>query len=277
MKRVKKYSGELVPFDEEKFRHSLSKSGASKEAVDDIVSSLAMVIYDGIHTKELYRLAHGQLKQRSGSFAARYSLKRALMDLGPSGYHFEKWVAKMFEYLGYRTLTSQHLEGRAVSHEIDVMVWKEQAIGIMECKFRNAKDAKISVTTPMYYLSRLKDLEGLSFSHFGQAASVNTGWLVTNAYFTTDSIRFAEHYGVNILSWDFPEGKNIKNQVDDGGLYPLTCLTTLSSKEKNTLLDGGCILVREILEDENVLKRLGLADGKIRKVWQEAEDLVSRL
>lgn len=277
MKRVKKYSGELVAFDERKFRHSLSKSGASQEAVDDIVNSLAMVIYDGIHTKELYRLAHGQLKQRSGSFAARYSLKRALMDLGPSGYHFEKWVAKMFEYLGYRTLTSQHLEGRAVNHEIDVMVWKDQVIDIMECKFRNAKDAKISVTTPMYYLSRWKDLEGLKFAHFGDEATINAGWLVTNAYFTTDSIRFAEHYGVRILSWDFPEGKNIKNQVDDGGLYPLTCLTTLSSKEKNELLNAGCLLVRELLEDDTVLRRLGLTEGKIRKVEHEAEDLVAKL
>lgn len=274
MIRVKKYSGELVPYDPDKFKHSLLKSGASRRAVEMIASSIAEVLYDGIHTKELYRLAHSQLKRQSSSFAARYSLKRALRDLGPTGYHFEKWTARIFEHMGYRTKTSQMLQGRAVTHEIDVLAWKEDALSIMECKFKNTTESRISVTTPMYYLSRIKDLEGLSFEAFDAFSPVKNGWLVTNAYLTSDSIRFVEHYGIHVLSWEYPEGNNIKNWVDHAGLYPLTCLTTLTKAQKKLLLEADCILVKDIVADESLLDPLNLTQNKKRKLVEEATALV---
>lgn len=272
--RVKKYSGDLVPFDQEKFRFSLTKSGASSEAVDDIVHSILPIIYDGIHTKELYRLAHTQLRRRANSFAARYSLKRALRDLGPGGFHFEEWIARIFQYMGYQTLTGEVLSGRAVTHEIDVLALKDESLTIVECKFKNSTEAKTSVTTPMYFLSRLRDLESLAFPYFNKNSPVKSGWLVTNAYFTSDSINFADHYGVQLLSWDYPEGNSIKNRVDFAGLYPLTCLTTLSKKEKNTLLDKGCILVKDLVKDDRVLDGLRLSKAKERKVLEEAHALI---
>lgn len=272
--RVKKYSGDLVPFNPEKFRFSLTKSGASSQAVDDIVHSILPIIYDGIHTKELYRLAHTQLRRRANSFAARYSLKRALRDLGPSGFHFEEWIARIFRHMGYETLTGQILAGRAVSHEIDVLARKDEELTIVECKFKNSTEAKTSVTTPMYFLSRLKDLESLSFPHFNKNTQVKSGWLVTNAYFTSDSINFAAHYGVQLLSWDYPEGNSIKNRVDFAGLYPLTCLTTLTKAEKKTLLDKGCILVKDLVKDEGVLDGLRLSKTKERKILEEAQALI---
>lgn len=273
--KIKKYSGELVEFEVDKLIHSLSKSGASPETVAEIVRTIRPQIFDGMHTKDLYRLAFNQLKRKSSSFAARYSLKRALRDLGPNGYFFEKWTARIFEHMGYRTVTSQQLQGYAVSHEIDVVGLKDGELAIAECKFRNTTEAKISVTTPMYFLSRFKDLVDKSFPYFGQEAQVKFGWLVTNAYLTSDAIHFSEYYGIRILSWDYPQGKNIKSRVDNAGLYPLTCLTSLSKAEKLTLLESGCILVKDMLKDEVPLEKLRLTPSKKRKLIEEAEELVS--
>lgn len=272
--QVKKYSGELVEFDINKLIKSLSKSGASPEVVDEVIDAIQPRIYDGIHTRELYQMAFNNLKRRASSFAARYSLKRALRDLGPSGYHFEKWAARFFQHLGYETVTSQHLDGKAVSHEIDIVGSKEETLIIAECKFRNTTEAKISVTTPMYFLSRVKDLMDKPFRFFGKELKVSNGWLVTNAYLTSDAIRFSEFYGINILSWEYPEGKNIKNRVDNAGLYPLTCLTSLKKADKNVLLDAGGILVKDILDNPAIMDRLGLNEAKRRKVLEEAESLV---
>ncbi len=272
--KIKKYSGELVDFEVEKLMHSLSKSGASPEAVEEIVKTIQPQIYDGMHTKDLYRLAFNHLKRKSSSFAARYSLKRALRDLGPSGYFFEKWAARIFEHMGYVTISGQHLQGYAVSHEIDVLGLKEGNLTIAECKFRNTTEARISVTTPMYFLSRFKDLEDRSFHYFEQDARVIAGWLVTNAYLTSDAIQFSEYYGIKVLSWDYPQGQNIKSRVDNAGLYPLTCLTSLTKSEKQILLESGCVLVRDLIKDGSMLERLRLAPSKKRKVLEEAEGLV---
>lgn len=273
--KIKKYSGELVEYDVSKLRNSLSKSGASPLAVEHIVAAIQPRLFDGIHTKDLYRMAFNYLKQRSSSLAARYSLKRALADLGPDGYFFEKWAARIFKHMGYQTVSGEHLTGHAVRHEIDIVGLKDGALMIAECKFRNTTEAKISVTTPMYFLSRFKDLEGKRFEYFGTAAIISASWLVTNAYLTKDAIAFSEYYQINVLSWDYPEGKNIKNRVDNAGLYPLTCLTSLNKTEKRTLLEAGCVLVKDLLANPDTLAELRLTASKERKVREEAEALVN--
>jgi len=58
-------------------------------------------------------------------------------------------------------------------------------------------------------------------------------------------------------------------------LYPLTCLTSLSKAEKLTLLESGCILVKDMLKDEVPLEKLRLTPSKKRKLIEEAEELVS--
>lgn len=273
--QVKKYSGELVEFDVTRLKSSLSKSGASPDVVDDVWVSMKPFLYEGISTRDLYKLAFRLLKKESDSFAARYSLKRALKDLGPAGYYFEQWVAKLFQHAHYQTLTGQILTGNSVNHEIDVVAQKDNELLLVECKFRNTVDAKITVTTPMYFLSRIKDFEGREFTFFGKNMHFTAGWLVTNAYMTTDSIRFAQYHGVNLLAWDFPEENSIKRRVDHAGLYPITCLTTVTKAEKETLLKQGCILVKDIIHDHLQLDSLNCAPRKIKRIIQEATELIN--
>jgi len=195
--------------------------------------------------------------------------------LGPAGYYFEKWVGRLFEYAGYKTVTGQLLAGNAVSHEVDVVAQNDTEMLLIECKFRNTVDARISVTTPMYFLSRINDLQNLAFAFFGNERKFTSGWLVTNAYMTTDSIRFADYYNVNLLAWDYPRETSIKRRVDHAGLYPVTCLTTLTKAEKDKLLEHGCLLVKDILDEPAYLQALNLAARKARRIIQEAIELVN--
>ncbi len=273
--QVKKYSGKLVEFDVNRLKDSLSKSGATPDVVDEVWDAMKPMVYDGISTRDLYKLAFRLLKREADSFAARYSLKRALRDLGPAGYYFEQWVAKLFQHAHYQTITSQLLVGNSVTHEVDVVAQKADELLLVECKFRNTVDAKITVTTPMYFLSRVKDFEGREFSFFGKPMQFTAGWLVTNAYMTTDSIDFGKYYGLNLLSWDYPADSSIKRRVDNAGLYPLTCLTTITKSEKDTLLKQGCILVKDLVDNEAQLESLDCAPRKRRRIIQEAIELVN--
>lgn len=271
---VRKHSGELEEFDVKRLAHSLSKSGASAQDVQDVLDAILPCLYEGMPTKDIYKLAFRFLKKKANSFAARYNLKRAIMELGPAGYHFEKWMAKIFEYLGYEALTSQHIQGNAVTHEVDIVAQKADQQLLVECKFRNSKDAKISVTTPMYFLSRFKDTEGIRFDFFGKSLPFSEGWMVTNTYFTTDSIDFAKYYGIHLLGWDYPQESSIKVRVDNAGLYPITCLTTLLKREREALLQQGCMLVKELVEQPQLLDTLSLPKRKKKEVIAEAMALV---
>jgi len=271
---VKKHSGELVPFEPKKLRHSLSKSEASEEEVEKVFRSIQPRLYHGITTRELYELAFDLLRNHRDSYAARYSLKKALRDLGPEGFYFEKWIGKLFANAGYQTTTGKTVQGHAVTHEIDVIATKGTTMLAIECKFRNDVDAKISVTTPMYFLSRVKDIKELSFSFFETSQQFTDGWLVTNAYLTTDSIRFGEYYNLNMLAWDYPAQNSIKNQADDLALYPITCLTNLSNAEKSALLKNGCILVRDLVENPEYLQSLQTASSQKKRILIEAQELI---
>lgn len=273
--QVKKHSGELVAFNPDSLRHSLSRSGASTDEVEKVFDELKPKLYDGISTRELYELAFDHLKVHRNTYAARYSLKKALRDLGPEGFYFEKWIARIFQEDGYKAITGQTLQGGAVTHEIDVIAQKGDELLAIECKFRNDVDAKISVTTPMYFMSRVKDISNIPYTFFNKTQQITAGWLVTNAYLTTDSIKFAEHYNLNLLAWDYPKNNSIKVKVDNNGEYPITCLTTINSDEKAKLLRAQCILVKDIIRDAKLLQIINCDEKKASEILCEAKELIN--
>ena len=272
---IKNNAGEIVEFEISKLENSLRNSGAGEQSLKRVLETILPKCFDGITTGELYRMAFEELKKISNSVAARYSLKKALLELGPAGFYFEQWIARVFQNIGYKTETGQLIKGHAVTHEADVIAKKDDKTYWVECKFRNAEDTKISVTTPMYVLSRIKDISNIQYNLFGTKTEFTDGWLITNTYFTKDSIAFSEYYGLRLLSWDYPKDKNIKSLVDQNALYPITCLTTLDGKQKQKLLEEKCVLAKELFNNQNLLNILELNEEKKSEVLKEARELMT--
>ncbi len=273
--KIKNNAGETVEFEVSKLKNSLRNSGAGEQSVKKVLETVLPKCFEGITTGELYKMAFEELKKISNSVAARYSLKKALLELGPAGFYFEQWISRVFQNIGYKTETGQLIKGHSVTHEADVIAKKDDKTYWVECKFRNAEDTKISVTTPMYVLSRIKDISNIQYNLFGTKTEFTDGWLITNTYFTKDSVAFSEYYGLRLLSWDYPKDKNIKSLVDQNALYPITCLTTLNEKEKQKLLEEKCVLVKELFNNQNLLNILELNQEKKSEVLKEAGELMN--
>ena len=273
--KIKNNAGEIVEFEISKLENSLRNSGAGEQSLKRVLETILPKCFDGITTGELYRMAFEELKKISNSVAARYSLKKALLELGPAGFYFEQWIARVFQNIGYKTETGQLIKGHAVTHEADVIAKKDDKTYWVECKFRNAEDTKISVTTPMYVLSRIKDISNIQYNLFGTKTEFTAGWLITNTYFTKDSVAFSEYYGLRLLSWDYPKDKNIKSLVNQNALYPITCLTTLDGKQKQKLLEEKCVLAKELFNNQNLLNILELNEEKKSEVLKEARELMT--
>ena len=272
--RVTKYNGEVVDYNPKALKISLTKSGASSHEVEEVFDIMSKDVYDGITTQKLYDLAFESLKKYRNSYAARYSLKKALRDLGPEGYYFEKYIGRLMGSAGFDSINSQTVQGNAVTHEIDVVALKDDKLLFCECKFRNDVDAKISVTTPMYFMSRMIDVRDNAYEYFGKKLKPNKGFLVTNAYLTTDSIDFANYYNIGMISWNYPEKMSLKYLIDSLAIYPITCLTTLSKDQHKILMDSGCLLVKDIIKKEDYLKSLKLSNDLIDQLILEAKELI---
>jgi hypothetical protein len=271
--KVVKHSGDIVDFDPSKLKQSLLKSGASQGVVETILKTIQKEIYEGISTKQIYKMAFGLLKKASNTNAARYNLKEAVRLLGPAGFFFEKYIARLFASEHYETQTNLILQGKCVSHEIDVLVKKDHIISMVECKFHMGKDTNSDVKVPMYILSRFNDLKEKKHTLFSGKESISKCWIVTNNRFTSDAILFAKCSGLNLLSWNYPENNNLRTKNDDNHLYPITCLTSLSLAEKDRLLVLDVILVKEIINNSECLEKIGMSPNRIKNVLKEASEL----
>lgn len=271
--KVVKYSGDVVNFDESKLRRSLLKSGANENQVANVLSQIEKQLYDGISTKKIYSLAFELLQNESQAKAARYNLRSSLELLGPAGFYFEKFVSFLFREEGCRTKINLNLQGKCVSHEVDLVVQKDNSIEMIECKFHSNRDIISDVKIPMYILSRFNDLKSVQHYIFSPKDTITSCLIVTNNRFSDDAVQFATCSGIGLLSWDFPKENSLRNKIDAKRMYPITCLTTLTMEEKQKLLEQDVIIVKQLDEDSESLFNIGISEARMKIIRKEVSEL----
>lgn len=270
---VTKASGEKVLFSVGKLKLSLRRSGADEALVEEVLRQLEPFLYEGISTRKIYRHAYAILKKKSKTTAAKYSLRQGIMQLGPSGFPFEKFVAEVLKVQGYYTQIGVFVDGHCVRHEIDVIASKDGKHCMIECKYHNLSGNKSDVKIPMYIHSRFKDVEKVWPSEQEYEVRFHEAWIVTNTRFTEDAIRYATCMNMHLMGWDYPAKGGLKDMVNSFDLYPLTCLTTLTHSEKQKLLDMRIVLCKELLQNEQALHKAGVREKHLPSVLNEVENL----
>ncbi len=261
---ITKNDGEQEPFDPAKLNRSLKRSGAPKNIRDKIISQIKKILYDGITTQEIYENAYELLRQmRTHPIAARYSIKRAVLELGPSGFPFERFIAALLREIGYQKVRNGIiLQGKCASHEIDIITEHQNKKIAMELKFHNALGIRSDLKVALYVKARFDDL----------VDEINEGWLITNTRFTKNAIRYGSCAGFKMLGWDYPIGNGIERLIDSAGVHPITALTTLSKQEKLKLLQNDVVLCKEILANPTILRHFGIFQDH-NEIMQEVSAL----
>lgn len=275
--KIKKYSGEEVQFDQEKLIRSLMASGTTREIALEVINEITPKLYEGISSRKIFRLAFQRLKNRSKATAARYNLKSGIKALGPAGFYFEKFIARIFELEGYQARTNVFVEGSCISHELDVVIKNGNHVAMAECKFHSNQEIKTDVKVPMYILSRFNDVNQKRYNFFpGGSDMISKCWLVTNNKFTTDALDFANCVGLSLMSWDYPEGESLRDRINKFNVYPITCLTTLTMAEKEILLMQDVLTVYDLMHFGKAFSVLKLSQSRMKNVKQECTQLLNR-
>lgn len=269
---ITKSSGEKAKFSLVKLRNSLKRTGANKETVDQIIDKVRDELYQGISTGEIYNRAFALLKKKESYLASKYKLKKAIYELGPTGFPFENFIAAIYKYSGYKVEVSKILHGKCVSHEIDVIAHKNGETIIMECKFHSQQGLKCNVKIPLYIAARFKDVKDYWDSK-PHKTDLNGGWVVTNTRFTEDAMQYGRCVGLKLLSWDYPMEDALKDKIDRLGLYPITVSTLLTNREKQFLLGREVVLCRELIDDNFYLDHLGISDVRKERILNEISQL----
>jgi hypothetical protein len=268
-----KSSGEKVKFSLDKLRSSLNRIGADKETIDQIIDNVRDELYQGISTKEIYNRAFTLLKKKKSYLASKYKLKKAIYELGPTGFPFEHFISAILQHSDYETKVGSFLQGKCVKHEIDVIAHKKNETTIIECKFHNEQGLKCNVKIPLYINSRYIDIKTHWDLNPRKETTLTKGWVVTNTRFTEDAIQYGNCCGLYLLSWDYPRDNGLKDRIDKLGLYPITVSTLLNKREKQFLLSRDIVLCKDLIGDLFFLDHLGISEIRKRKILNEMKQL----
>lgn len=266
---ITKMSGEKAEFSMDKLRNSLKRSGVSHNLVEQIVGKVKEELYEGVSTKEIYNRAYAILKRKKPALASRYKLKKAIYELGPTGFPFEKFIAAIMRFSGHKTSTNVLLMGSCVHHEVDVVALKNNHKILIECKFHSEEGRKCNVKVPLYINSRFADIK----KFVGTDYLNGKGWLATNTRFTEDALKYGKCIGLYLLSWDYPKGDSLKERIDRLGLYPITVSSILSKREKQFLLCRDIVLCRQLLDDAFYLDHLGVSEVRKQRIFDQINEL----
>lgn len=269
---IVKSTGEKVRFSFDKLRASLQKSGAGEAIVEDIIGKIKKELYPGISTREIYNRAYALLRKERGVYASKYKLKKALFELGPTGFPFERFVSHILRNSGYTTRVSEIVQGHCVRHEVDVLAEKDRQTVMVECKFHSDASKKCDVKVPLYIHSRYQDIKTHWNGH-RKKVPLTAGWVVTNTQFTRDAIDYGRCAGLYLLSWDYPKNEALKDRIDQLGLYPLTVSNRLTAREKEYLLMRDVVLLKDVYKDRFMLDHLGVSEERKRRILHEVRTL----
>lgn len=272
---VVKASGEKQAFSSDKLAASLERAGADSEIIEQIVSDILSWISDDISTQKIYDRAFSLLRSQKYSTASRYKLKNAIMELGDTGFPFEHLISRVMETQGYETQTGIVVQGRCVTHEVDVIATRNKQQVLVECKYARDAGKPVNVKVPLYIRSRVEDIvlqrEKLpEFKDF-----YFTGAIATNTRFTSDAIAYGECVGLKLLAWDYPKGNSLKEIIDREKIYPITVLHALSDENKTKLMNKGIVICRQLTANSEALKALQLSQNNIKKILDEINTLTS--
>ena len=269
---VTKADGSTEYFKVEKLRRSLRRAGATPTELSGIISEIEKRLYNGITTQAIYRVAFELLRHTEQKAATRYSLRRALFGLGPTGFPFERYLGRVFEAEGYSTKTGILVSGHCAEHEIDVAAYKTDHSFVAEAKFHARPGIKTDLQVAMYSYARLLDLKDATICA-DDICGIKEFWLITNTKFTSAAERYANCVGLTILSWDYPRKNNLHDRIQRLGVYPITVLSTLSPSQVATLLQHDCILCSDIVAKPHILRYLHTTSAKVEAIIKEAKGI----
>ena len=269
--------GEKEPFSWRKVYQSALRVGAQKALAKHIASQIEKEAYNNIRTKEIFKKVQEYLFHDFHKGAMRFSLKEAMRKLGPSGFPFEKYVGEVFKRLGFAVQINQHLPGKCVFHEIDLLAKIDKQLLIGECKFHSLPgsrvDLKVAMATYACYLD-------LNIGNFFKKASLKKlkirPMLITNTKFTSEAIRYAECMKIDLLGWRYPMDRGLEYVIESNKFYPITILPSLKGDLLNVCGQEQIMLAQDLLliDINKCAKKARIPEKRLLSLKKEAEILL---
>jgi len=267
--KVVKRNGDLEDYNPEKVVKSLKNSGVSESTINKILQTIKDKRFDSISTDKLYKIVYQLVKKLENKYnASIYSLKQAIMRLGPDGYTFEDYIAKIFAGEGFKVKTRQVYESNCITHELDV-------VGddfFVECKYHNSGGITSGIKDVMYSHARFLDLKDACKNkgyHFRKL------WVATNTKFSDECIDYGKYWGLKLMSWKYDGKNSLSYIIDTKHYFPVTLLPSVGREVFSLLSRKNILLITEVRDkSDEELKSIGLSADEVAKLRTDCDNII---
>ena len=266
---VVKSNGTTEHFSANKVRNAIMRAGIPSSLTERVLDHVRSIAYQNITTQEIHRHIVEFLSYSYPQGVCRFNLKTAIMRLGPTGFPFERFIAKLLEKYGYKTKVDTYVFGECVKHEVDILATKDGHTYFVECKYHNHSGIRSDIKTALYVYARGEDLQ--------RSRKNNTGtyepWLFTNTKLTADAIAYGECRSFRLTGWGYPVHNNLQDLIEEKKCYPITLLSSLSLVHMQQLLNAGVVIVQDIMSNPDALSILDIGYITRHALHEEVEHL----
>lgn len=264
-----KSSGSTEYFSASKLQRSLKHAGLRPKDCKIIGQEVAQKIKSGCTTRDIFKHTVKLIHKKSPIAATHYSLKKSLLELGPTGYEFEYFASKYFNAIGYTTYVGIVLQGEFVRHEVDIVASKPNFQAYVECKFHNNSGRKNDIKTALYVKARWEDLKRGPDGKY-----LREYFIVSNTAFTQDAIVYANGVGLTLLGVNAPEEESFLDKIKKHKLYPITSLKRLKKSYCQELLLKKIVLCSDLLKEKDHLLKMGMSEEEIRALYNDINKML---
>jgi len=243
--QITKAAGTAESFDAEKLHTSLIQSGVPREHALYVCETVQSKIKPGESTSNIFRSALRMLVRDNLHLAVQYNLRHGIDLLGPAGFIFEQYVEALMRAYGYVTKRNQYVQGECVEHEIDVVAEQGELTYLIEAKYRNDRGGKTHVDTVMYSDARIMDIARKCINE-GSRCNYKL-WLITNAKFTGNAIKYGECRNLTLTSWNYPKKGNLLDLIIEKKLYPVTVFPSVTQEARERFARFGMLLAQDLV------------------------------
>jgi len=239
---VEKMNGDKEPYNSDKLRKSLKKVGTDDETIDKILKKVEKILYNGIQTKKLFDFVHKELDKTRPGAGLKYDLKKAMVEMRiGGGFVFEKFMGRILEAKGYNIEMNPMIQGKYITHEIDVSAKKGDEKLMVEVKHHLRPWEGESIQTALYVYARFLEVQD----------KFTKPMLVTNTKFSPQVVKYSKGVGIKLMGWKYPYQDSLEDNIARYKLYPITILK-ISREQIKRYLGKNILTIQQLREHKGI-------------------------
>ena len=253
------------------------RMGANIQVAEQVAGRVERRLYDGMDTRVILRLVFQFMREYKPGVRHIFDLRMGISLMEPKP-EFERFVRVLLSYSGFEVTPNQVLRGKCGEHEVDGVAKKDGVTYFVEVKHHSSYHALTGLDESRIAQAVLEDVAD-GFALGVTELKIDRAMIVTNTRYSEHAIQYGGCKNILQIGWSSPQYLGLRDMIEKGRLYPLSCLRGVSREVRMRLVDSGMVLVKELLsqDPEALAVKTGLPREIVWEIMEKARHSANEL